>query len=60
MNMVEFTNTNISDDCPKVDEEEMRSFVGIMFAMTIFPMSNIKDYWSIEENGLMVASRFFE
>ena len=58
--MVDNTNANISDVSQKVDEEEMRRFVGIMFAMTICPMSNIKDYWNVEDDGLMVASRFFE
>jgi hypothetical protein len=32
--MVKHTNATISDDSLKVDEEDMRSFVGIMFAMT--------------------------
>jgi hypothetical protein len=58
--MVEFTSANISDYGPEVHEEEMRRFVGIMFAMMICPMSNIKDYWITEYDGLMVASRFYE
>ncbi len=57
--MVENTNANISEDSHKIDEDEMRCFVGIMFAVTIFPMSNIKDYGSIKDIGFMVASRFF-
>ncbi len=54
--MVEFTNANISDDSQNVDEGEMLCFVWIVFAMTICPMSNIKDYWNTEDVGLMVAS----
>jgi hypothetical protein len=42
--MVEHTNTNISDDSAKVTLEEMRRFVGIMFAMSVTPMNNIKEY----------------
>lgn len=38
----------------------MRRFVGVMFAMTVCPMSNIKDYWMTEDDGLMLASRFHE
>jgi len=58
--MVEFTNANISDVSDKVDTKEMRCFIGIMFAMTICPMSNGKDYWNTEDDGLKVAPRFFE
>jgi hypothetical protein len=57
--MVEHTNANMSANSSKVDEEEMRRFVGIIFAMTVCPMSNIRDYWNTEDDCLMVASRFF-
>jgi hypothetical protein len=57
---VEVTNTNISVDPQKTDDEDMRRFVGMMFAMTLCSMSNIKDYWNVEDDGLMVASRFLE
>ena len=60
LSMVEHTNANISDDSLDVDEEEMHCFVGIMFAMTVCPMSNIRDYWNTEDDGLMVACRFFD
>jgi hypothetical protein len=49
--MVEHTNTNILDAADKVSDEEMRRFVGIMFAMSVCPMSNIKDYWTDEDDG---------
>jgi hypothetical protein len=55
--MVEFTNSNISDECLKVDEQEMCRFVEMTFAMPISPMSNIKYYWSIEDNGLIHVTR---
>ncbi len=38
----------------------MRRFVGITFAMTISLKNNIKDHWSIQDNGCMVASRLLE
>ena len=53
--MVEVTNTNILDDSQKTDVEEMCRFVGIMFAMSICSMSNIKECWNVEDDGLMVA-----
>ena len=58
--MSEHTNLNIVEDSAKVSEEDMRRFVGVMFAMTVTPMSNIKDYWKVEDDGLLLASRFFE
>ncbi len=60
LSMVQHINANISADSHKVDEKEMRCFVGIIFAMTICPMSNIKDYWRTEDIGLMVAPLFFD
>jgi hypothetical protein len=48
----------IVDDSAKVDVEDMRRFVGIMFAMTVTPLCNIMDYWKEEDDGLMLASRF--
>ena len=60
LSMVEHTNANISDDSLDVDEEEMHCFVGIMFAMTVCPMSNIRDFWNTEDDGLMVACRYFD
>ena len=53
-------NAKISDDAQKATEVEMRRFVGVMFAMTICPMSNIKGNWNIKDDGLMLASRFYE
>jgi hypothetical protein len=58
--MVEHTNANIADDADKFSEEDVRRFVGVMFAMTICPMSNIEDYWNTADDGLMPASRFCE
>ena len=48
----------IVDLSAKVDEEDMRRFVGIMFAMTVTPLCNINDYWKEDDQGLMLASRF--
>ena len=38
----------------------MRRFIGIMFAMTICPMSSIQAYWNVKDDGLMRASQFYE
>ena len=58
--MVEHTNAKIMDDAEKVTEVEMRRFVGIIFAMTVCPMSNIAEYWKVEDDGLFLASRFYQ
>jgi len=58
--LVEYTNMTIDDDSAKVEVEDMRRFVGIMFAVTITPICNIMDYWKEENEGLMLASRFRE
>ena len=42
--LVEYTNSTIIDDSAKVEVEDMRRFVGIMFAMTVTPLCNIMDY----------------
>ncbi len=36
----------------------MRRFIGIMYAMTVTPRTNIQDYWSVEADGLRPASNF--
>ena len=56
--LVEYTNMTIVDVSAKVEVEDIRRFVGIMFAMTVTPMCNIMDYWKEEDEGLMLASRF--
>jgi hypothetical protein len=58
LRLVRYTNLTIVDDSAKVEAEDMRRFVGIMFAMTVTPLCNIMDYWKEEEDGLMLASRF--
>ena len=58
--MVEHTNAKISDDAQNVGGVEMLRFSGIMFAMTICPMNNIKEYWNVKNDGFMLASRFYE
>ena len=52
------TNLTIFDASVKVEVEDMRRFVGIMFAMTVSPLCNIMDYWKEEDDGLMLASPF--
>ncbi len=47
----------IVDDSVKVEVENMRRFLGIMFAMTVTSLCNIMDYWKEEDDGLM-SSRF--
>ena len=42
--IADHTNSRITADSEKVTEVEMRQFVGIMFAMTVTPMSNINHY----------------
>ena len=52
-----FGNERQISEKQKVTEEEMCLFVGIMFAMTVSPASNIKQYWSADDDGLKVAQR---
>jgi hypothetical protein len=56
--MVEYTNVKISDLAEKVSEVEMCCFIGIMFGMTVCPMNNIVEYWTVHDDGLFLASRF--
>ena len=55
--LIKYTNLKIVDDYTKVEVDDMRHFVGIMFAMTVTPLCNIIDY-SKEDGGLMLASLF--
>ena len=42
------TNAKILDDAQEVTEVEMHSFIGVMFAMIICPISDINDNWMIK------------
>ncbi len=53
-------DAKILDDAEKVTEVEMHCFIGIMFAMTVCPMSNIKEFWKLINDGLFLASQFHE
>jgi hypothetical protein len=50
---------NLRSYAKKFTEEEMFCFAGIMFAMTVCPMCNMKEDLNVEDDGLMFASRFF-
>ena len=55
--MVEGTNANILFAVQQATnlKADIFHFAGIMFAMTVCPMSNIKDYWRTKDEGLMLA-----
>jgi hypothetical protein len=40
------------------NENEIKKWIGIMFTKTLSPISNIKEYWREEDNGLIPAHSF--
>lgn len=58
--MVQESNASILDEKQNVTEADMRRFVGIMFAMTVSPKSNIRHYGTVKDVGFKVADRFSE
>ena len=41
-----------------LNEKNIQKFIGVMYAMTVCPQSNIKDYWNLEERGFIQAPSF--
>ncbi len=52
------TNAGIAMYAEQKSENEMKKLIGIMFAMTVSPISNIEEYWREEDDGLIHAHSF--
>lgn len=50
--IVEWTNEDISILRDHTSEADLRSFIGVMFAMTLQSTGNTDDYWMEEDNGV--------
>jgi hypothetical protein len=52
------TNAGIASESEKISESEVKKWIGIMFAMTLSPISNIEDYWIEQDIGFIPAHSF--
>jgi hypothetical protein len=52
------TNATIANVHEHVSESDMKKWIGIMFAMTLSPISVIKEYWKEEDDGFIPAHAF--
>jgi hypothetical protein len=52
------TNAGIAVVAEQISENEMKKWIGIMFAMTLSPIFNIEDYWRDEDDGFIPAHSF--
>jgi hypothetical protein len=52
------TNAGIAVVSEQISGNEMKKWIGIMFAMTLSPIFNIKEYWREENEGFIPAHSF--
>jgi hypothetical protein len=52
------SHAGIAMDVEWISENEMKKWIGIMFAMTLFQISNIEEDWREEDDGLIPAHSF--
>ena len=56
--LLHYTNSSIESTSDHVTHAEMKKWVGLMYAMTLSPIQNIKDFWNEENDGFIPAHRF--
>jgi hypothetical protein len=52
------TNALIANEKEQISEKEMKKWIGIMFAMTLSPISIIEDYWKDKDDGFIPSHSF--
>ena len=56
--ILERTNSTIERPADHVTLVELKKWIGVMYGMTLSPISNIEDFWMEEDDGLIPAHQF--